>query len=177
MKKFDNSYDRNQAVALARQLAGVRRRITIPEPKVQAALDSSQTCALPPQEGFDDRNLYRNQVWENLLNWAMTACEGLAAFVCDPSGLVIAEVGNSDESGEAMPSIVVSALGNLKRYTTDNQAPKLICMELNENWITALNINPSSGESLVVGLVSGDAPKLAVVRQIGEVFRERIAAV
>jgi len=185
MKKFDSSFDKKQAQSLAAQLAGRRTHADIPLcPDPGASSDSPQPLPAatarslpePPSAGFKDPNVYRDQVWQLLLEWALKMTGGERAYVSDNSGLVVAEVG-SGGMGEVVPSILVTVLENLRRCNDAGTAPRQLTALLEETWICALTFSTSNDPEggLVVGLVSSSAPEAAALIHLHKVFTAKLA--
>lgn len=184
MKKFDSSYDRSQALTLANQLADKRQGVQLPDPGIQTPVVAESTAEEvsevrtypePPKASFRDKEIYRDQVWGMLLHWAQEVTNSSGAFVCDASGLVIAEQGVVPETHEAVPSILVSALSNLKRCSQRNEPPKQISAKLDDAWITVLTFADAEINDLACGLLSSECPKPDAMNHVDALFSEKIA--
>lgn len=184
MKKFDSSYDRGQAVNLAAVLTGKKTRIDMPQPGQKATDHTVPTSQIQypktPDVGFRDEGAYRDQIWKALLGWALETSSSQWGYVCDDSGLVIAESGQAPDTGEVIPSIVVSALDKLKRCSAESELPKILALKSGDLWITALIFrgdaaHPES-EGLVIGLTGPNSPHPQTLEHVGQIFKEKIAA-
>jgi len=187
MKKFDSSYDRGQAMNLAAVLAGRKNQISMPRPGGEleppehvAAIEGKDLgFAPPPEVSFRDEGVYRDQVWQMLLRWALDVTDSAWVYVCDTSGLVIAETGIAPQSGEEIPSILVSVLDKLKRCSQHHRLPDLLLTHLDNLWTTVLCFSgdetTAEAEGLVIGLVGEAYPMPEAIKHVGKVFKEKIA--
>jgi len=170
MKKLDSSFDREQALALAQRLAETRTTIEIQVPERADAFRDQMPLA-PPSADFGDKEIYRDQVWHVLLQWAKELIVCTRVFACDSDGLVIADVGEADGAAEELPSLVVTLIGNLQRHFVSQ--PKLVSIQLEHNWVTAIPLTVAQG--LVLGLISLEAPKPQALQHLSAIFHKKLA--
>lgn len=184
MNMRDSFYDIDQAQALASKLVKQRSKIPLPEPRLPDPSPPSEVKAIdppvaPPEIDFKTEGMYRDQVWEKLLEWAIQSTSSLGGFVCNGSGLVIAESGNMPDAVSNLPSIGVSALASLHRCITTGTAPGTLTAKLDSWWFTLLtltdNLLTHRMDALLMGLVSETSPRPAKVDRIQLVFRDKLA--
>jgi len=179
-----SSFDFDQALTLANQLANKRSNVSLPEPRLgeglnmQAKEPSAQQPA-PPAVGFQTQGVYRTQVWEALLDWTLKVSGSTVAFVCDGSGLVIADAGRVPNEIGNLPSIGVAALTSLHRCIKTDASPRTFTAKLDTWWFTLITITDglltNRMEALLLGLVSEVFPPPDQIDQVQKVFQTKLS--
>lgn len=187
--KFDSSYDREQAAVLARKLhRRFRQSRAIPRMIAENTPVLVQPVSTPeprprssaPAVSFDDRDVYREDVWRALLAWAIELSASRWACVSDQRGLVIAEQGDKgDLETEETASRIASAVHSLEHCTREGKVPGIVSLSASAGWITALSCsfdNPTEEKShLIISLVGAAAPIAELSDEIRDVFTEKIS--
>ncbi len=187
--KYDSSYDREQATALAqklhrrfRQSRGIPRMVVEDEPMAARSISTTEPRPRPsaPSVSFDDRDVYREDVWRALLDWAIELSASRWACVSDQRGLIIAEQGDKgDLETEETASRIASAVHSLKHSTGEATVPSIVSLRASGGWITALSCpfeNPSHEKShLIISLVGSASPVAELSEKIRDVFSEKIS--
>ena len=184
--KFDTSYDLGQAVLLARQLEKKRRqthRVTLSSPT--PTIDVVESESPPPTPvpapieapcvDFSDQDVFRSQVWQLLLEWAVSVSNSSWAWASDKHGLVIAEHGQNDGlSAEEIGSGLTNAIFSLKRWGL----PEILSLKSGNGWIAVLCCTLSEQgdvpDCISVGLLSQNSPDSDNLEQIHRVFMEKL---
>lgn len=184
MIKHSNSSDQDQAIALAGKLSKNRKTLKKPgkqttsSPATSAGVNSLEMAPVP-KIGFQDRDVYRDQVWAVLLSWAIQTSGCRSAFVCDGTGLIIAESGKLPQNWKKIPSFSILALDRLRGCTAVGNAPKILSAKLDNNWVTLLNLTHkdviTSHDSLALGLFGLAVPESQVLAYIHYTFRSKIS--
>lgn len=174
MKKYDSSYDRQQAESLAQTLVERRNTPSVREPQAPAAAPQSVTkLSDPPALSFEDPDVYRDQVWNGLLAWALDLGKAHWGFICDDAGLVIAESGASPEIAESVPSVLVSMMDTLSRCKPGS-SPKQVFGKLDDSWLTAIGFSGHESEHLIMGMVGVAHPSEQAATHIQKSFYAKL---
>ena len=185
MTKFDSSYDRDQARRLAAQLTGknVRKEQAVSHSHAFVPASGPADAAVHfeevPSISFQDKNSYRDQVWQKLLAWACKLTAGSRAFVCDSNGLVIADSGEQSDSSEEIPSVLAATIADLKRYREAEDSPLQLVANLGKAWVTGITVcgetHLNETDELVLGFVGQSCPALAALEKVRAVFSGKLS--
>ena len=187
---YDSSYDRHQAVGLARQLhrrfqksRGILLSAHGDESEMVQPVSPTEPEPHPraPSVSFEDREVYREEVWKALLDWAMSLSTSRWAYVSDERGLIIAEKGDRGSlNTEETASRIANAVHSLRHSGGEIRVPRVVSLKTSGGWITALSCpfkDPSDEKShLIIGLLGELPPVADISEKIHGVFSEKISA-
>lgn len=145
-----------------------------------APLAKEATDELPPlpELHFNDRDVYREEVWQALLAWGSEALTANWAYVSDARGLIIASHGQiSGLDEERVTSNVFSAMVDLDRCTTTEDSPKFLTFFLNGYWHVVLcqALTRDMESWLLVGFTSRLMPRPRLLARMYSALSERLA--
>ena len=185
---YDSSYDRRQATLLAQKMRKASLSISkitpvSSEPAAgevtpgQSDPTPARDLPQPPEIGFRDPGIYREQVWNALLDWARELCHTSWAYASDEKGLVIAERGEADPvNGERIVSSTVQVQENLRSCTEQRHQSKLFLALIDEWWLTLLYCNEAcqDEQGLIIGMVGEQRPDIDRLGTVHRIFSERL---
>ena len=130
----------------------------------------------PPSFRFSDQNIYREEVWNALLEWALKISKLEKAFIVDERGLIIAMQGGDDNSLEGIESNLLRTVMQMDHFMGD-EPTQSVQIKLKDKWFSSFYIQTQEKEekhTMIICLTGKDVLCNKSREKILQVFNEKM---